>query len=243
MNYIVEINMFYDWLETNRVAKSVIALWHVLMHINNKTNWSQSFEVAISTLEFKTGFRRSELCRARNILEQKGRIKWKARGGNLCAVYSIIPFCVHNTDTSADTSADTKLTTNKLNYTKLKSNIPPIPPKGDDCDPSFEIFWNLYDKKTGSKEKLQKKWEKLPEKERLAIFDYLPKYKEAQPDKKYRKNPETFLNNKSWNDELIFENKRNGTHTKSDSKAERDAAFASHIARKLGIRDTDEVRG
>ncbi len=33
---------------------------------------------------------------------------------------------------------------------------------------------------------------------------YIPKYKAAQPNKQYRKNPETFLNNKSWNDELIY---------------------------------------
>lgn len=126
MNYIKEINSFYDWLETNRVSKSAIALWQALMHINNKANWTQSFEVAISTLEFKTGFRKSELCEARNILAQKGRIKWKSRGGNLSAVYIIIPFCVHNTYTSLTTSVYANLTqigtqkgtTNKLNKTK-----------------------------------------------------------------------------------------------------------------------------
>ena len=34
-------------------------------------------------------------------------------------------------------------------------------------------------------------------------MEHIPKYKQAQPDKKFRKNPETFLNNKSWNDEII----------------------------------------
>jgi hypothetical protein len=32
---------------------------------------------------------------------------------------------------------------------------------------------------------------------------YIPNYKICQPDKKFRKDPQTFLNNKSWNDELI----------------------------------------
>lgn len=68
---------------------------------------------------------------------------------------------------------------------------------------SFDFFWNLYDKKIGDKSKLSKKWEKLKDEERQAAIDYIPRYKASQPDKKYRKNPETFLNNKSWNDELI----------------------------------------
>lgn len=68
---------------------------------------------------------------------------------------------------------------------------------------SFEMFWDLYEKKVGEKSKLIKKWDKLTEEERTKALEYIPKYKLAQPDKKYRKNPETFLNNKSWNDELI----------------------------------------
>ena len=36
-------------------------------------------------------------------------------------------------------------------------------------------------------------------------MSYIPQYKQCQPDKKYRKNPETFLNQKAWNDELIFD--------------------------------------
>ena len=108
MNYITEINRFYDWLETNQVPKSAIALWHALMHIDNKTGWEQKFTVAISTIESKTGFKRSELNEARNILKQKGRINWRPRGGNLCAEYEIISFCGQ----IADTKAYTKLYTN-----------------------------------------------------------------------------------------------------------------------------------
>lgn len=67
----------------------------------------------------------------------------------------------------------------------------------------FETFWNEYDKKVGDKSKLNKKWDKLSNEDRTAIIGYIPHYKLSQPEKKYRKNPETFLNNKSWNDELI----------------------------------------
>lgn len=67
----------------------------------------------------------------------------------------------------------------------------------------FDVFWNSYDKKVGKKEKLENKWVGLSAKDRELIMNYIPKYKQSQPDKKYRKNPETFLNNKSWLDEII----------------------------------------
>ncbi len=67
----------------------------------------------------------------------------------------------------------------------------------------FDEFWELYDKKVGDKQRLEVKWKKLSDSDRSAIMKYIPKYKEVRPDKTFRKNPETFLNNKSWNDELI----------------------------------------
>jgi len=66
---------------------------------------------------------------------------------------------------------------------------------------SFLTFWELYDKKVG-RPKCEKKWSKLSLEDQTKILDYIPRYKEATPDKKYRKNPETFLNNRSWEDEL-----------------------------------------
>lgn len=74
-------------------------------------------------------------------------------------------------------------------------------------DADFDMFWALYDKKRG-KDKAQKLWSKLSKKDKQDALAYIPLYKQAQPDKQYRKDPETFLRNKSWKDELIFN--RNG---------------------------------
>ena len=67
----------------------------------------------------------------------------------------------------------------------------------------FEWFWNEYDKKVGDKQKLKKKWNKLTDEERQNAMNYIDLYKQSVPDKQFRKNPETFINNKSWNDEII----------------------------------------
>lgn len=68
---------------------------------------------------------------------------------------------------------------------------------------SFDLFWDMYGKKRGDKDKLIAKWQNLSDKERSDIIAYIPKYILSQPDNKFRKDPQTFLNNKSWNDELI----------------------------------------
>ena len=74
---------------------------------------------------------------------------------------------------------------------------------------SFDEFWNLYDKKVGDKKKLEKKYDNISESDRELIKVHIPAYISSQPDKKYRKDPQTYLNNHSWNDEIITTNTRN----------------------------------
>lgn len=75
-------------------------------------------------------------------------------------------------------------------------------------DESFEQWWKLYDLKVG-KEKCIKKWAKLTEKERKECIAATPAYVASTPDKQFRKRPLTYLNGKSWNDEIIIRNADN----------------------------------
>ncbi len=78
---------------------------------------------------------------------------------------------------------------------------------------SFDTFWNLYDKKVG-KPKSEKKWNSLSDKDRSEIMEYIPKYIDSQPNQRFRKNPEAFLNNESWLDELIRNKPKSTTKPK-----------------------------
>lgn len=91
----------------------------------------------------------------------------------------------------------------------------------------FDDFWNLYDKRVG-KQKCIKLWGRMTLAEQKACMEYIPLYKQAQPDKQYRKNPETFLRNKSWNDEIIV-----GNH-KDAERSHRLAESASLVAKYTG---------
>ena len=68
---------------------------------------------------------------------------------------------------------------------------------------TFETFWKDYDKKVG-KPKCENKWKSISEVDRKLIMENVPKYKESQPNKKFRKDPHAYLNQQAWNDELIY---------------------------------------
>jgi hypothetical protein len=91
-----------------------------------------------------------------------------------------------------------------VEYTKEEES------KEDKIKELFERFWNLYDKKT-SRDKCYKKFKALKPEEMEKLFQHVPKYVEATPEKQYRKNPETYLNNKSFNDEIIDRNQKDKT--------------------------------
>lgn len=89
MNYIKEMNAFYNQIEINPLSSSAVALWHTLMHINNKTGWKQTFTVAAGVLRIKAGLKDSAFKRARIELHEKDYLSFQSRGGNLAAQYEM----------------------------------------------------------------------------------------------------------------------------------------------------------
>jgi predicted metal-dependent hydrolase len=85
-------------------------------------------------------------------------------------------------------SIDKQLTINKEQET---INIP------------FDSFWNLYNRKVGDKKKIEAKWKKLKDFERQKIIDTLPAFLANIKDKQYQPYPDTYLNNKRWEDEIV----------------------------------------
>ncbi len=70
---------------------------------------------------------------------------------------------------------------------------------------TFDKVWDLYDKKVGDKDKLRKKWAGIKPKDKIKIFEFIPAYV-ALTEKAYRKNFQTFLNQKAWTNEDIETN-------------------------------------
>ena len=89
MDYLREINAFYEWLETNPIPSPARILWHALMQAANRAGWATEFSAAISMLEAKSGLSRSALYRARNQLKGYGLIDFKNREGMQSSLYRI----------------------------------------------------------------------------------------------------------------------------------------------------------
>ena len=67
---------------------------------------------------------------------------------------------------------------------------------------TFDEWWDLYNKKLDRKD-CEKKWNKIPAYLKAQIFLHTKKYIAATPDVQYRKNPLTYLNKESWNNDIV----------------------------------------
>lgn len=100
-----------------------------------------------------------------------------------------------NSDKKGDAIAlpvHSKSNASKVKKSKVKKSIN-IP---------FDLFWDLYDKKVGDKSRCEKKWIKLKDTERQKIIDTLPDWKKRISEKQFQPYPETYLNQRRWNDEI-----------------------------------------
>lgn len=70
-----------------------------------------------------------------------------------------------------------------------------------DTNSDFEKVWIMYEKKGNKKTSLQK-WNKLSKKNKDLALSHIPMYAKSTPDKRYRKNFETYINQEVWNDEI-----------------------------------------
>ena len=89
MNYLTEIRLFYEWLETHHLAPSSITLWHALMYTANRSGWVEHLAIPISILESRTQMTRSTIYRSREQLIDRGLIGVEVRGSSFSAIYTI----------------------------------------------------------------------------------------------------------------------------------------------------------
>ncbi len=89
MNYISLINLFWDSAMTNPLSTGQVSLYMALLHVCNRSNWTEWFQVPNQVLSVLTGLSRSGILKARNELKQKGMIEFRERGTK-ATVYKII---------------------------------------------------------------------------------------------------------------------------------------------------------
>ena len=98
--------------------------------------------------------------------------------------------------------ANARETYNNVQYAEVMEQYP------------FETFWNAYDKmrNRGDCEFI---WQRLPDTDKANIMQHVAKYIASTPNKKYRKDPITYLKNRSWEDEIITDTPQNYGNNRS----------------------------
>lgn len=171
MNYIREINAFYDLVQVKQLSTGQIALWHALMHINNKCAWAEWFTAPNLTLELISGLSRKGIYNARNSLKQHGIIDFKSNGTRATS-YKLISLLNNTQGSTQDSTQDKKTlqditqgttqdstqdttqgttqdsaTLNKLNETKLNDINTSTTTETDEIfDEEFKELAQLYQK-------------------------------------------------------------------------------------------------
>lgn len=100
-----------------------------------------------------------------------------------------------------------------------------IPPQSViSIDNEFERWWELYNKKRG-KDRCLRKWHHMSKKDRIACINATPRYVASVSSKVYQKDPLTYLNGRSWEDEI---------YTEYDDEQKSELNFASKAAAIFG---------
>ena len=90
---------------------------------------------------------------------------------------------------------------------------------------SFENIWELYERK-GNKKTSKAKWDRLSNTNKALALKHIPRYVGATPDKQYRKNFETYLNQEVWNDNLLSNDLNSRKSHSNDSIPDLDILYS-----------------
>ncbi len=205
------------------------------------------YEISFRQMSFETGYNQETIEKLIQFFEKSGKIKYSKKTNEI----AIKNFVKHNPQGSPKVKAfvdkELKLVKDRLliGYIYAMDTLSQEEQEEEETKeeeqeqeknaplwPLFNDFWSMYGKKVG-KPKAEKKWKKITQEAREKIMLHLVDYVRATPEIKFRKDPITYLNNESWNDEIIH----NGNFTTKEHPA---VALAREHIKKYGG-DTSQV--
>lgn len=89
MNYLRQLNRFYQQLPTAGLSSQAVCLYGVLLHVNNQCYWKPVFSVANGTLMGLCHLTERALRQARGLLVAGEWITYQSRNGQRAGLYAI----------------------------------------------------------------------------------------------------------------------------------------------------------
>lgn len=235
MNYIQQINGFWAKAESDDLTGNDIAVYMALLKYCNSLNWLTPFVCHWEIVCQYSKVSKNTYYKSLNRLDGLGYIKYTEGKKNVLKPKIVILKFENrkgivkeqHEEQNEEQKGNLYKLVNDKTYKLINNNIDLInerleywiesETKTEESDKiSFVDFWNSYDKKIGSKEKCKTKWDKLPLETQKVILDHVKKYVNSTPDKKYRCNPETYLNQNRWENEIIGEQKTDSQYRKTE---------------------------
>ena len=210
---------FKNW-EWYKKSEMVHLFCHLLILANHKNNKWQGVEIkrgqlltGLNTLNNETGISIQTLRTCIKKLKSTNEITIKST--SKYSIVTILNYDTYNDIEILTNNQINKQTNNQLTIDQQSINNQLTTNKNDKKEKndnkiiniSFDIFWNLYDKKVGDKTKCKKKWSNLKDDVREEIIQILPEWLKQFNDKQYQPHPATFLNQQRWNDEIKIKQK------------------------------------
>ena len=159
--------------------------------------------LSLDSWSSRWGWDKSATRRFFNLLKKEGMIELQS--DNITTHLTICNYDSYQSERhSDDTQTTFKRNANDTQTTPIKEEEEIKEEKEEkelSLEYEFELFWSAYDKKVDSK-KCKALFFKLSDEKRSRAIYAAKTYAEYTPDKKYRKNPLTWLRGECWNDEL-----------------------------------------
>lgn len=213
MNYIAAVNSFWDSATLNPLSTGQVSLYFALLHINNRSNWTEWFTAPNQVLSILTGLSRSGISKARNELRQRGIIDFRERGTK-ATLYKLLTIA-NSTQDSVQNSAqnsnqnsvqdsaqngstlykhkqETKTKTKKKDTNVSKESgcgdDAALPEKQSGVRELFEYLWSLYPEKKGKAAVSESKKAEIAKAGKEQMERAIDRYKtEFEKDKSWRK--------------------------------------------------------
>lgn len=167
----------------------------------------------IETLSTRWKWSRGKVERFLKDLEKDNQIV--RQKNNVTTLISIVNWCEYqegdkansNTNGKASSKADGQQIvkqTDTINNDNNDNNVKNDKEVYGGIDISFDNFYTTYDK-NADKKACERKWASMSKKKKKLAIDYIPAYKQAKPDKVWRRDPHRYLTKEVWENEIIKE--------------------------------------
>ena len=156
MNYIAQINAFWDSATTNPLSTGQVSLYFALLHVCNRSNWTEWFAAPNQVLSVLTGLSRSGILKARNELKQRGLIDFQEKATK-ATKYKVTMANSKQVSTQIGVQDGTQISDTLYKHKQNeKSSTDVLPEKTDAFSDQITTIRELYNSVCGSYPRLVK---------------------------------------------------------------------------------------